>query len=129
MAKVSGWIHEQGSNVLHADQHLDRQENVFFQRVEWECATGTNPVSEGASFQKMVELELDMKVKIGFQNDSPKVGVMVSKADHCFHDLALRFRSGEWSGEIAGVVFESRFPQGYFHVLRFTFSFFSCHGG
>ena len=104
VAKVSGWIHEQGSNVLHADQHLDRQENVFFQRVEWECATGTNPVSEGASFQKMVELELDMKVKIGFQNDSPKVGVMVSKADHCFHDLALRFRSGEWSGEIAGVV-------------------------
>ena len=104
VAKVSGWIHEQGSNVLHADQHLDRQENVFFQRVEWECATGTNPVSEGASFQKMVELELDMKVKIGFQNDSPKVGVMVSKADHCFHDLALRFRSGEWSGEIAGVI-------------------------
>ena len=104
VAKVSGWIHEQGSNVLHADQHLDRQENVFFQRVEWECATGTSPVSEGASFQKMVELELDMKVKIGFQNDSPKVGVMVSKADHCFHDLALRFRSGEWSGEIAGVV-------------------------
>ena len=104
VAKVSGWIHEQGSNVLHADQHLDRQENVFFQRVEWECATGTNPVSEGASFQKMVELELDMKVKIGFQNDSPKVGIMVSKADHCFHDLALRFRSGEWSGEIAGVV-------------------------
>ena len=104
VAKVSGWIHEQGSNVLHADQHLDRQENVFCQRVEWECATGTNPVSEGASFQKMVELELDMKVKIGFQNDSPKVGVMVSKADHCFHDLALRFRSGEWSGEIAGVV-------------------------
>jgi formyltetrahydrofolate deformylase len=104
VAKVSGWIHEQGSNVLHADQHLDRQENVFFQRVEWECATGSNPLFEGASFQKMVELELDMKVKIGFQNDSPKVGVMVSKADHCFHDLALRFRSSEWSGEIAGVI-------------------------
>ena len=124
VAKVSGWIHEQGSNVLHADQHLDRQENVFFQRVEWECATGTNPVSEGASFQKMVELELDMKVKIGFQNDSPKVGVMVSKADHCFHDLALRFRSGEWSGEIAGVVSNHDFLRGISMSYDLPFHFF-----
>ena len=38
VARVAGWIHERGSNVLHADQHLDRQENVFFQRVEWECS-------------------------------------------------------------------------------------------
>ena len=37
VARVAGWIHVRGSNVLHADQHLDRQENVFFQRVEWEC--------------------------------------------------------------------------------------------
>ena len=36
VAKVATWIHQRGGNVLHADQHLDRQENVFFQRVEWE---------------------------------------------------------------------------------------------
>ena len=129
VAKVSGWIHEQGSNVLHADQHLDRQENVFFQRVEWECATGTNPVSQGASFQKMVELELDMKVKIGFQNDSPKVGVMVSKADHCFHDLALRFRSGEWSGEIAGVVSNHDSLRGTSMSYDLPFNFFPVTEG
>ena len=129
VAKVSGWIHEQGSNVLHADQHLDRQENVFFQRVEWECATGTNPVSQGASFQKMVELELDMKVKIGFQNDSPKVGVMVSKADHCFHDLALRFRSGEWSGEIAGVISNHDFLRGTSMSYDLPFNFFPVTEG
>ena len=29
VAKVAGWIHENGGNVLHADQHLDRQENIF----------------------------------------------------------------------------------------------------
>jgi len=129
VAKVSGWIHEQGSNVLHADQHLDRQENVFFQRVEWECATGTNPVSQGASFQKMVELELDMKVKIGFQNDSPKVGVMVSKADHCFHDLALRFRSGEWSGEIAGVISNHDSLRGTSMSYDLPFNFFPVTEG
>ena len=46
VAKVAGWIHGRNSNVLHADQHLDRQENVFFQRVEWECAPTSDPIKE-----------------------------------------------------------------------------------
>ena len=57
VARVSTWIHERGGNVLHADQHLDRQENVFFQRVEWECALGTNSIQEGEDFQKMANAE------------------------------------------------------------------------
>ena len=55
VARVAGWIHERGSNVLHADQHLDRQENVFFQRVEWECLSSTDPKEEGVAFQQMVQ--------------------------------------------------------------------------
>jgi len=104
VARVAGWIHERGSNVLHADQHLDRQENVFFQRVEWETAPSVHAREEGVAFQKMAESELGMNVRIGYDNDRPKIGIMVSKADHCFHDLALRVRSREWNAEIAGVL-------------------------
>lgn len=108
VARVAGWIHERGSNVLHADQHLDRQENVFFQRVEWECSLGSDPVEEGTAFQEMVQSELSMTVRIGYHNDRPKMGVMVSKADHCLHDLALRVRSGEWNAELTGVLSNHR---------------------
>ena len=108
VARVAGWIHERGSNVLHADQHLDRQENVFFQRVEWECSLGSDPVEEGTAFQKMVQSELSMTVRIGYHNDRSKIGVMVSKADHCLHDLALRVRSGEWNAELTGVLSNHR---------------------
>ena len=104
VARVAGWIHERGSNVLHADQHLDRQENVFFQRVEWECSLESDPVEEGTAFQEMVQSELSMTVRIGYHNDRPKIAVMVSKADHCLHDLALRVRSGEWNAELTGVL-------------------------
>lgn len=104
VARVAGWIHERGSNVLHADQHLDRQQNVFFQRVEWETASSVNALDEGVAFQQMAESELGMNVRIGYENDRPKIGIMVSKADHCFHDLVLRVRSGEWNAEIAGVL-------------------------
>ena len=48
---VSGWIHERGGNVLHADQHLDRQENVFFQRVEWDPASGHEAREDSGLFR------------------------------------------------------------------------------
>jgi len=104
VARVSTWIHDRGGNVLHADQHLDRQENVFFQRVEWECAPGTNSIQEGKDFQKMAETDLFMSVQISHQNDIARIGVMISKADHCFHDLALRVKSGEWNAEVSCVL-------------------------
>ena len=46
VAKVAGWIHDKGGNVLHADQHLDREEDVFFQRIEWHPAEDVNLDSE-----------------------------------------------------------------------------------
>jgi formyltetrahydrofolate deformylase len=32
------------------------------------------------------------------------VALFVSKADHCFHDLALRWRAGEFAGEVVAVI-------------------------
>ena len=104
VAKVATWIHQRGGNVLHADQHLDRQENVFFQRVEWEPDADRNLQEEADEFISFVERELTMQVRIALSEDRPKVAIMVSKADHCFHDLVLRVRAGEWNAEFVGVL-------------------------
>lgn len=129
VAKVAGWIHERGSNVLHADQHLDRQENVFFQRIEWECSLDSDPVEEGTAFQKMVQSELSMTVRIGYHNDRPKIGIMVSKADHCLHDLALRVRSGEWNAELTGVLSNHRDLQDISASYQLPFHYFNLTSG
>ncbi len=104
VAKVAGWIHQRGGNVLHADQHLDRQENVFFQRVEWEPVETGEPIEESRSFERMARDELGMHARMALSDDCPKVAIMVSTADHCFHDLVLRVRAGEWNAEFAGVL-------------------------
>jgi len=104
VAKVAGWIHENGGNVLHADQHLDRQENIFFQRVEWSPLPSHDLRSESDAFSSFARKELDMKVRIALSEDRPKIALMVSKADHCFHDLILRVRSGEWNAKVVGVL-------------------------
>lgn len=104
VARVAGWIHQHGGNVLHADQHLDRQENIFFQRVEWSPQISRDLRSEADAFSSFARQDLGMNVRIALSEDRPKIALMVSRADHCFHDLVLRVRSGEWNATISGVL-------------------------
>lgn len=104
VARVAGWIHQHGGNVLHADQHLDRQENIFFQRVEWSPQISRDLRSEADAFSSFARQDLGMNVRIALSEDRPKIALMVSRADHCFHDLVLRVRSGEWNATIIGIL-------------------------
>jgi formyltetrahydrofolate deformylase len=100
VAKVSGWIFEHGGNIMHADQHHDREEGVFFQRVEWEPdpARGSE-----AAFREFAG-RLGMRVEVVSSARRARVMLFVSKADHCFHDLALRWKAGEYPAELVGVI-------------------------
>ena len=104
VAKVAGWIHERGGNVLHADQHLDQEEDVFFQRVEWDVVEDGSQKTEAELFVIMARDDLGMKTRVALADDRPGVVLMVSKADHCFHDLILRWKAGELRGDLVGVV-------------------------
>ena len=104
VAKTAGWIHQRGGNVLHADQHLDRDENIFFQRVEWQPSADRELGEEMNSFQNLVVDELGMQLRLARNDQRPRVALMVTKEDHCFHDLALRNRAGELDTELVGVL-------------------------
>ena len=104
VAKTAGWIHQRGGNVLHADQHLDRDENIFFQRVEWQPSSNRGLDEEMNSFRSLVVDDLGMKLRLARSDQHPRVALMVTKEDHCFHDLALRQRAGELDAELVGVL-------------------------
>ncbi len=98
---MSGWIFEHGGNILHADQHRDLEANVFFQRVEWEPQPGKD-ATDAAEFRKFAA-GLGMNVQVKSSVDRPRVVIFVSKADHCFHDLVLRWKAGELAGDVVAV--------------------------
>ena len=81
---------------------MDVGANIFFQRVEW-TPQGDAP-AEAVDFQKFAVNELGMQVTINGSSHRPKVALMVSKIDHCFHDTILRFKSGELAGELVCVL-------------------------
>lgn len=106
VAKISGHIYHGGGNILHADQHRDDDEGVFFQRVEW-TVPEAGADAHRAAFEAFAA-SLGMTVRIADRAVKPRVIVMVSKQDHAFHDLLLRWRSGELPCEIALVVSNHR---------------------
>lgn len=107
VAKVAGWIFERKGNILHADQHRDMEVGIFFQRIEWvpalSLASNDGKAADAASFVTFAQ-SLGMTARVGISTHRPRVALFVSKADHCFHDLLLRWREGEFSCDFVGVV-------------------------
>jgi formyltetrahydrofolate deformylase len=114
VARVAGWIFARGGNILHADQHRDREAGVFFQRVEWVPSfTGPDGGAAAGVESAMAEFHqfagsLGMAVTLANSAERPRVAVFVSRADHCFHDLALRWKAGEFSGDLVAVISNHR---------------------
>ena len=110
VARVAGWIYERGGNILHADQHRDMELGVFFQRIEWEPSFAK--ASEGgpadlaaatAEFYRFA-VSLGMKARVLSSAQRARVALFVSKADHCFHDLVLRWKVGELACDLTAIV-------------------------
>ena len=93
VARVAGWIYERGGNILHADQHRDMEEGIFFQRIEW-VPKGGDHGADTAGFYNFAA-SLGMKAQVLSSAQRARVALFVSKADHCFHDVVLRWKEGE----------------------------------
>lgn len=123
VAKTAGWIFARGGNILHADQHRDLEDGVFFQRIEWEPSPTAGAEAEVAAFKEFASV-LGMESRVVAGSQRQRVALFVSKADHCFHDLILRWRAGEFPCDIVAVVANhedlSQAARGYgipFHVI------------
>ena len=122
VAQGAGWIFQNGGNILHADQHRDEEENVFFQRVEWAQPGEALEVHKiAASFVVMAERKLGMNCRIAVSDERARVGVMVSKISHCLQDLAFRFRRGEMRGDLICVVSNHRDLRGFCESMELPF--------
>ena len=104
VACVSDFIYRNGGNIVHADQHIDPQEGIFFQRVEWELGGFTLAREEIGDGFREIAGRFQMQWRLRFSSSLTRVAIFVSKYDHCLLDLLHSSRTGELPGEIAAVV-------------------------
>jgi formyltetrahydrofolate deformylase len=104
VAAVATFIADQGGNIVHAEQHTDFDDGVFFQRVEFELDGLAERADELTQAFQPVASRFGMDVTARFSGETPRVAVLVSREAHCLQDLLYRWRSGELQADIPVVI-------------------------
>ncbi|MDG5816923.1 formyltetrahydrofolate deformylase [Chitinispirillales bacterium ANBcel5] len=105
VAKVSDCIFKNGANIIQSDQHsTDPQGGHFFMRIEF--CFDTDIINKDELKKQFGELAktIDAKWQIHFTTSVMKMGVLVSKQDHCLYDLLYRWKSGDISVNIPFII-------------------------
>ena len=100
VASVANFVYRHGGNIIHAEQHTDAEQAVFFQRVEFSLTGMTIGRAElPAAFADVAD-EFGMQAQVRFSDERLRLAVMVSREPHCMYDLLARWRSGELAVDI-----------------------------
>jgi formyltetrahydrofolate deformylase len=104
VAAVSDFLYRNDGNITHADQHTDREEGVFLQRVEFDLASFRLARDEIAGAFRPIAERFDMQWTLRFSDYVPRIALLVSKLPHCFYDLLARWRLGEFLADVPLVI-------------------------
>lgn len=104
MAALGQLLYGHGANILDADQHTDLEAGQFFQRIVFDMSElHTDRLALEAAIADVAQ-RFEMRFRLSYGERQKKVAIMVSKYDHCLHDLLLRKRAGELRCEIPLVI-------------------------
>jgi len=105
ISSVTGFIQSQGGNIIYLDQHVDKQAGVFFMRLESDFNSQMTSLEKfNETFETDLAKPYKMEWNIYSDDILPKMGLFVSKYNHCLYDLLSRYRSGELEVEIPFIV-------------------------
>lgn len=105
VASVSDFLFRRGANIINSDQHsTDPEGGQFFMRLEFAL---DEPRVQRIAFESewaVIAASLNAVWSIHYATTRPRVGLFVSKQDHCLFDLLHRQRSGELAMNIPLVI-------------------------
>lgn len=109
VTKTTGFLFENGANILDAQQYNDVDTSLFFIRIVFDLSSNDLTIDElRKAFTPLAE-QHNMNWCLNDRKETRKVLMMVSKFDHCLGDLLYRARIGELNIEVVGII--SNHPQ------------------
>ncbi|MGY2744131.1 formyltetrahydrofolate deformylase [Arthrobacter sp. UYCu723] len=101
---VSGFLLEQGCDILESKQFDSQLDGHFFMRVHVSSAGDQTTLDSLRDAFAPVAEKFGMQWQLRTHGTKRRVLIMVSKFEHCLNDLLFRARIGELPIEIVGVV-------------------------
>ncbi|MFC0605300.1 formyltetrahydrofolate deformylase [Winogradskyella pulchriflava] len=101
IASVTNFMADNKGNIVYIDQHVDREQNIFFMRLECEFDSKTFSIENfKTSFNNALVEKFKLKWRMYAAERKPRMALFVSKYDHCLYDILGRYNSGELFLEI-----------------------------
>ena len=105
ISEVTRFITDNKGNIVYLDQYVDRQDGMFFMRIEWELDGFLIPREKICEYvTTLYSVRYQMRFNLYFSDQRPRMAVFVSKMSHCLYDLLARWQAGEYAVDIPCIV-------------------------
>src|SRR6266700_2116818 len=104
VAALSDFVFRNEGNILDADQHAERETDLFFMRLCWDLAKFRLARVEIAAALADLALRFELTWEITYSDERTRVAIFASKIPHCLYDLLLSHQLGELGGDLALVI-------------------------
>ena len=105
VAVVTDFININGGNILYLDQYVDRENRIFFMRIEWDLTHFIIPEDKIEEyFHSLCAQKYCINFSLYFSDRIPRMAIFVSKMSHCLYDLLARYTAGEWEVEVPLII-------------------------
>ncbi len=105
VAGLTGIVSDGGGNILHLDQWVNHEENMFFMRIEWDLTGFVIPREQiGEWFETNFGRRHGVHYSLHFSDQVPRMAIFVSRMPHCLYDMLARHAAGEWRVDIPLIV-------------------------
>ena len=104
VAAVAGFVHAHDGNVLHLDQHVDFEQNVFFMRMEWSLDDFDVSLEAFRESFEPLARTFSMSWQVFDSGERDRMAIFVSKQPHCLYDILSRHESGEYQVDIPLII-------------------------
>lgn len=104
ISETTNFLQKEGGNIVYLDQFVDRENNIFFMRIEVVLKEDFSETAFKQKFDQEIAIVHQMSYEINDSLKKVKMGVFVSKYNHCLYDILARYQAGDWNVEIPFIV-------------------------
>jgi formyltetrahydrofolate deformylase len=95
VAAIAEFLYRHGANILHADQHQDNGQKLFFMRVEWDLESFNLDIDTFRRDFAAIASPFEMRWRLEWGPERTPTAIFVSRHLHCLVDLLHRYQIGE----------------------------------
>jgi formyltetrahydrofolate deformylase len=104
VAKISQFIFQRGGNILNLDEHVEREEKMFFTRIEWDTEEVTLSAEDFEKEFSELAKQISATWGIRYSNNKQKLAIFVSMYEHCIQEILWLNSIGELEADIKLIV-------------------------